>query len=1176
MKHSFTFLLGFILFGSTIFCYSQKTTQKDIYGQEIINPDGKRINYSASDFKLLKPAIINKSSQFSTSFVSQSAIHKTPIDAKIDNMYSIMGTSVGRNSMHSLDIDKDGNTELICTATTQGFGVANFWYIMRYDATDTTWNQVWTSAQYTTNIVTLEVVDFNNDGNYSILLGLANGTIEIYNAVTKSLIKSVTPVTEAINSIVYADADNDSQKDIVISCPNNTYILDATSFAIKNTINKGANYVRVGKLDDSNKNEIVLSSGYIYKLDGSTLSTIWNFYTSGEGYVELSDIDSDSKQEVVFAQSWQHINVYDVDSKTTKYSITTDLDIQALLLVDVNNDGIDEIIYGDGQWGSVFCYNAVTQAKMWSVPNPEHGVSAINYGDVNDDGKKELIWAAGWTSTGSDYLYIYNVPGNKLLWRSDDIVGPFYAVATGDVDNDGKDEVVAVSYESESGYDSGILLIIDAQTNKLKWKCNGNFLYGAWEGLYNVSVSDIDNDGVNEIIVAADQTYTGKIWIVDGKNHTIKSSHLFSSENYGELHGLKVDDIDNDGQKELIAASSNYLYVINSTDWSTKWNVSFSSYYSNPIIKCADVNGDGKKEIILCKGNIQIINSSDHSYWTSQESNYTNIDLFDFNNDGILDIVASTSNGHIVIIDGNSKLKLSDVNPETASIVSVRAYKNNNSFFYIYSCNGQLNFYQNDTNCSVSKYLGPNIGSVEGLKLHNNQASSTEILIGTPTSVLRMYFNVMSVSTNNLTISAAENSTTNFEITTAKNWAITSDQNWLTPNILSGTGNTTITLTAQANPSGEKRTATFTISDAGSNSQVVTVTQDGAAPVLSLSNNTITIGALQGSSKTLDINSNMNWAAVSSQSWLNVSKSSGYGNTKLTLTANSNPTISSRTSTVTISVTGLNPVVITVTQEAGAASLTVSSNNITIAAPANSTQTFVIYSNISWTVSSDQSWLTVNTTSGSNSTTILLTAQASQTTVTRSATVTVSGANVASQIIIVTQDPGVPALSVSASTLTTDANNLATFNILSNTSWTISSNQYWLTANQNSGVGNAEIHLTAEQNYSTKLRAASLIITGVGVSPQAITVIEDVASGINEIEETMISIHPNPTSDVLILSNINKDSKISIYDLSAKLLISRIATSSTEKFDISNFDNGIYTIKVVGNKITKTLKFIKQ
>lgn len=1151
-------------------------SQKDIYGQEILSTQGKKINYSQSDLKRLKTNAPNQVVPLKISSTSQATGLKTPFTAKVDNMYSIMGTSIGRNSMHSLDVDKDGNVELICSASTQGFGSGNFWYIMRYNSTDKSWSQAWTSMVYASNIKTIEVVDYNNDGNYEILLGFENGKIEVYNPVTMELVKSFSPVTESINSIIYADADNDSVNDIVISCPSNTYVLDAITFVKKFTINKGANYVRVGMLDSSNKNEIILSSGFIYKLIGTALTTEWNFNTSGEGYVELSDIDKDSKQEVIFAQSWYYIYVYDVDTKTTKYSIKSDLDIQALTMADTNNDGVDELFYGDGQWGEVYCHNSETGALMWSVPNPEHGVTAINYADLDNDGNKELIWGAGWTSTGADYLYIYSVAQKKLLWKSDDIVGPFYAVATGDVDGDGKQEIVAVSYESESGYGSGIIAILDAETNKLKWKSNGNFLYEVWTGLYDVCIADVDNDGNNEIVIGAGQTYTGEIWIVDGKNHTIKSNHIFSNPSISEFYSLTVDDIDNDGRKELIATSSSVLYVINPTDWSVKWSVNTGSTYSGTILRSADVNGDGNKEIIVCKGSIILINTVDHSYWKSTETNYTNFDLFDFNNDGVVDILASTSNGHIVVLDGKSQAILSDVNPETSSIVSIRAYKTGYSLYYIYSSNNKINIYQNETNCSVSQSLGTNVGEIESMKLFNSQASSTEIIIGNSISIQRMYLNVLSASSTNLTVASDENSKVSVDITTTKNWTLTSNQDWLSVSSSSGSGNATITFTAKANVWAEKRSAVITITSAGSNAQVITVTQDGAAPVLNVSTNTIALAAVQGSSNSIDITSNLNWTAVSDQSWLIVSSGQGTGNAKLTLTANANPTIIARTATITISGKGLSPLTVTVTQAAGAPVLTVSSNNLIITATPNSTKSFVIYSNVNWTVVSDQPWLNPNTNYGTNSATITLSAQQNQANEPRTATVTVSGANVATQIITVTQDAGIPILNISTNTITINKDNIGTFNIQSNISWSIVSNQTWLTTNVSSGSRNATIILSAQPNKTTSLRAASLIITGVGVLPQAITVLQDFPNAINDVDQNPTFVFSNPSKSEITVNNITADAVISVFNLNGKMFISKVTNSTSTKINVENLEKGVYIIQVSSNMGIKTHKFVKQ
>lgn len=1268
MKFQFNYFIVLIFLCCSISLYSAKNISKNLFDKNVVTETGEKINYSKAELQAQKvarktPAI----KQLTTNDLT--TISKTPFDGKIDNLYSIMGTAIGRNSMHSMDIDKDGSVELICTATNQGFGVGNFWYIMKYDPIDKVWNQVWTSPQYTVSINCLEIVDLNNDGNYEILLGLSNGSIEIYNGATRDLIKSVSCVKEGVNSIVFADADNDSVDDIVISGSQNTYILDASTLTVKYTINKGANYVRVGVLDNTNKNEIVLSSGYIYKLLGTTLTTEWNYNTSSDGYVELSDIDNDLKKEVVFAQSWNYIYVYDVDTKTTKYSIKTDLDINSLCMADVNNDGVDEILYGDGQWGSVFCYNSVTHVKMWSVANPEHGVCALNYADVNNDGVKELIWTAGWTSTGSDYMYIYNVAGSKLLWRSDDIVGPMYAVASGDVDDDGKQEIVAVSYESESGYDSGILFIIDAQTNKLKWKCSGTFLNGCWTGLFDVLVSDIDNDGKNEIVIGAGQTYTGEIWIIDGKTHTIKSNHIFSTENMSEFYSLTIDDVDNDGKKELIALNRSKLYVINPSDWSIKWSVSVSSSYTNAVIKSVDINGDGNKEILVCKGNLQIVNSSDHSVWTSTDSNFTNFDTFDYNNDGVQDIIASTSTGHIMVIDGKTETTIRDITPETTSIGAVRVFKSNSTIFFIYSCGGKINLYQSDTNCSVSKYLGSNVGDVESLKLYNNQATSTEILIGTSISVLKMYWNVLTTSTNSLTIAADENSKASFSINTLKNWSVSSDQGWLSLNASTGTGNATLTATATANPRAEKRSAKLTITDSGSNSQLVTVTQDGATPVLTTSKTSMSIGALSGSTNSLNIIANLNWTASCDQSWLTMSSSTGSGNATLNLTASSNPTVGTRTATITLTGTGITAQKVTVVQDAGAVVLETSVNNLTIATALNSSKSVTVYSNVSWTASSDQTWLKASPTSATNTTstqtTVTFTAQANPTTNTRTANVTISGAGATSQIITITQDGQVPAMVVSSNslsigayanstqiltiasninwtatcnqdwlslssntgsnnstitltaqnnptilkrtaTITVSGNSVQTqtiiitqdegaavlavsttsitinnqnlqisFNVVSNTSWVVSSNQIWLLANNISGTGNSKVSFNADRNNTSSNRAASLIVSGTGFTPQAITVTQDVTTGVSDIEKSTINLYPNPVTNNLYVNNLSNNTKIYIFNLNGMLMTSKVSESAMEKIDVSSFPKGVYTIRISDNMTVKFSKFTK-
>lgn len=83
--------------------------------------------------------------------------------------------------------------------------------------------------------------------------------------------------------------------------------------------------------------------------------------------------------------------------------------------------------------------------------------------------------------------------------------------------------------------------------------------------------------------------------------------------------------------------------------------------------------------------------------------------------------------------------------------------------------------------------------------------------------------------------------------------------------------------------------------------------------------------------------------------------------------------------------------------------LSVSPATVNVAAAANSTGTFNVTSNTSWTVTDDQAWLSVNPTSGSNNASVTATAQQNTAASARSAIVTVAGTGVASQTVTVTQ-----------------------------------------------------------------------------------------------------------------------------------------------------------------------------
>ncbi|HPQ34406.1 MAG TPA: BACON domain-containing carbohydrate-binding protein [Tenuifilaceae bacterium] len=446
----------------------------------------------------------------------------------------------------------------------------------------------------------------------------------------------------------------------------------------------------------------------------------------------------------------------------------------------------------------------------------------------------------------------------------------------------------------------------------------------------------------------------------------------------------------------------------------------------------------------------------------------------------------------------------------------------------------------------------------------------------------------LSVSTNILIIKAADNSTSSFNITSNTDWTIESNQSWFTVSKDSGSGNESITITAEENPTINTRTATLIVNGTDDLEQVITVIQNAAVPYLTVSSDSLSIEALNNSSAIFNIFSNVSWVLVSNQDWLSISNCTGSCNETVTLSATINPTTSVRAAIISIFGTSLEEQTITVVQEAAEPSLTVSTNLLTIAAPEGSTATFDITSNINWTAESNQEWLTVNSSSGSGNKTIALTAAENPTISTRTATVSISGNDEFSQYVVVTQEASEPLLSVSINTLTISdtEGSTTTFDITSNISWLISCNQDWLTISNTAGAGDETITLTVEANPSNNPRTATITIYGTGVTEQTITIIQYGVT--TSIDESSINynanIYPNPNNGkfILELNNFNGNDDISVTIVNSlgvvnkKFTISNISTNYTQEIDLGNLAKGLYFITLKTNKILVTKSLLIQ
>lgn len=212
-------------------------------------------------------------------------------------------------------------------------------------------------------------------------------------------------------------------------------------------------------------------------------------------------------------------------------------------------------------------------------------------------------------------------------------------------------------------------------------------------------------------------------------------------------------------------------------------------------------------------------------------------------------------------------------------------------------------------------------------------------------------------------------------------WSANENAPWLSISPTSGTGNGSIIVTTTIGSlTAGTYNAQITVSatNAAPVSIPITLTVTSPSTTVTLSPPSLTFTGVQGgtnpASQAVTVNSNGNWTANSSATWLTLSPSSGSGNGSVAANvALSSAAVGTNNATITVTSGGLTRT-ISVTLTVSAASLTASPNSVSYTATqgaANpSAQTITISSNGTWSASDGASWLLLSPTTGSRNGTI--------------------------------------------------------------------------------------------------------------------------------------------------------------------------------------------------------------
>ena len=210
---------------------------------------------------------------------------------------------------------------------------------------------------------------------------------------------------------------------------------------------------------------------------------------------------------------------------------------------------------GDEQIASVLNgnLNLISQGKQILNFKPYgafKGKFSLASGDVNGDGKEEIVTGAG--VGGGPQVSIFDLKGKikSSFMAYDKNFRGGVNISVGDVDGDGKSEIV-----TGAGVGGAPQVIIFDFKGKIKssfMAYDKNFRGGV-----NVAIGDVDGDGKKEIVTGAGKGGGPQVRIFNYLGQP-KTSFMAYDKNYLEGIFVAVSDINNDGMVEILTGISGF------------------------------------------------------------------------------------------------------------------------------------------------------------------------------------------------------------------------------------------------------------------------------------------------------------------------------------------------------------------------------------------------------------------------------------------------------------------------------------------------------------------------------------------------------------------------------------------------------------------------------------------
>ena len=481
-------------------------------------------------------------------------------------------------------------------------------------------------------------------------------------------------------SVASGDLDNDGDLDLVATGYNGSKLVwyenlnGLGAYGINKLIDDNIGIESVIKIYDINGDgnlDVVTKNTWYENLDGLGDFSLPNMFVTDESNsIAAEDIDGDGDLDLFNAKTWfkNMDGQGNFEIQQTFVSGTIADYVDSSIPGDIDNDGDIDIITTLISQNKIVWYENLDGLGNFDVAKTISNADDPRYiavGDVDGDNDLDVVSL----SSGDGRLRRYRNSGNGASWSTLTVYtnssANFRGVNLADIDNDG---------------DADISIAID--TDNYRWFENsgsGSFQQRLTPSGGSEFVINVDVDGDNDLdLVRIDKCSQKLEWHPFPYTDQNNPNSINVAKDLGELGEVYFEDIDNDGDLDVISDFSNFCSSTGAKNIS--WFENIDGYITNePVIEVlnlfvdnlqfSDIDNDGDLDILALRKlnnkiyiRLNLNNGQDFEYNGTIDVDYpsssTETEAFllsDMNNDGYDDLITFINNETVWLqnVDGN-------------------------------------------------------------------------------------------------------------------------------------------------------------------------------------------------------------------------------------------------------------------------------------------------------------------------------------------------------------------------------------------------------------------------------------------------------------------------------------------------------------------------------------------